>query len=48
MNLHSEERNLNRVTFRSSMYDVLLEPSLSGKQFSVGLGITNLTEAVWK
>lgn len=30
MNLHSEERNLNRVTFRPSMYDVLLEPSLSG------------------
>ncbi|XP_021054965.1 maestro heat-like repeat-containing protein family member 7 [Mus pahari] len=30
MNLHPEERNLNRVTFQSSMYDVLLKPSLSG------------------
>lgn len=42
------EKNLSRVAFRPSTYDLFLKPSFSGEQLSPGPGISHLTATVWK
>lgn len=42
------EKNLSRVAFRPSTYDLFLKPSFSGEQLSPGPGISHLTATVCK